>query len=104
MHRNVRKWPFLGMSYGSVWQKQHNLIGLVSAYIPNRASGEVLPGVCMVRAIFPYHDFIGRLESFEEARAKEQELAAQQTIESPGTLPAPPPVNDHQQTEEPPTN
>jgi hypothetical protein len=81
-----------------------NLIGLVSAYIPNRATGEVLPGVCMVRAIFPYHDFIARLASFEEARAKEQELAAQQTIESPGTLPAPPPVNDHQQTEEPPTH
>jgi len=30
------------------------LVGVVTAYIPNRATGEVLPGVSLVRAINPY--------------------------------------------------
>lgn len=49
-----------------------HIIGIVSAYIPNRVTGESLPGVCFVTAIKPFHEFIKDIASLEEAREKAQ--------------------------------
>jgi hypothetical protein len=46
------------------------VIGIVSAYIPSRAGGETLPGVCFITGIYPFHDFIKGIVSLEQARDK----------------------------------
>lgn len=50
-----------------------HVIGIVSAYIPNRATGESLPGVCCVTDIKPFHEFIKDIKTLEEAREKARE-------------------------------
>lgn len=47
------------------------LMGVVSAYIPNRATGEVLPGVAVVLDVSEYHDLADRFRSLDEAKAQE---------------------------------
>lgn len=51
------------------------ICGVVSAYVPNRATGETLPGVCLIRDVGPYQDALKTVTSLEEAaeKAKEQE-------------------------------
>jgi hypothetical protein len=49
-----------------------HIIGLVSAYIPNRVTGESLPGVCFVASIMPFYDFIKGIKSLDEARKKSE--------------------------------
>ncbi len=51
------------------------LIGIVSAYIANRATGETLPGVSLVRNIAPFRDYIKRFASVDEAKKKEPPAA-----------------------------
>jgi hypothetical protein len=48
------------------------IIGLVSAYVPNRATGAQLPGFCVVRDILPLYQTIKTLQSFEEAKKQEK--------------------------------
>ena len=73
----------------SIKEERIQLIGLVSAYVPNRATGTVLPGLCVVRDVLPLHETIKNLKSFEEAKSKEK------SPESPP--PAPPsPVSGEQ--------
>lgn len=43
------------------------LIGLVSAYVPNRATGDTLPGLSVVRDVTKIHDALASIRSFEEA-------------------------------------
>jgi len=60
------------------------LIGIISAYIPNRATGESLPGVCSVTAIHPFYDIIKEVESLDEARKKSEEMkVAKNKTETP---------------------
>jgi len=47
------------------------VIGSVSAYIPNRVTGECLPGVCFVTAVQFFHEFIKDLDSLEDAKQEE---------------------------------
>lgn len=56
------------------------IMGVVSAYIPNRATGEVLPGVGVVRAVNQFHELAPRFASL--AQAKDEEV--------PPTSPPPP--------------
>ena len=51
-----------------------HIIGLVSAYIPNRLEGESLPGVCFVVGIYPFYEMVKKMKNFEDAedKAKEQ--------------------------------
>lgn len=46
-------------------------MGIVSAYIPNRATGDVLPGVAVVRNVLEFHDIADRFRSMDEAKAQE---------------------------------
>jgi hypothetical protein len=57
------------------------LVGLVSAYIPNRATGDVLPGVALIRDVEKLHDVVERFNSFDQAK----------TAETKPTEPPPPP-------------
>ncbi|MDP3182279.1 MAG: serine protease [Desulfobaccales bacterium] len=50
------------------------IMGVVTAYIPNRATGESLPGVCFVASIHRFYDFIKEIKSVEEAREKAKEI------------------------------
>jgi len=47
------------------------IIGVVSAYIPNRATGEVLPGLCVLRDVKQLQDIVKELSSFERAKKEE---------------------------------
>ena len=51
------------------------ICGVISAYIPNRLTGETLPGLCIVRSVEPYQEVLKDLRSLDEAaqKAKEQE-------------------------------
>ena len=75
---------------GSEFQaNQIYLLGLVSAYMANRATGEVLPGLCVVRDLAHLHKTIDLFQSIEDARAKEQELASKPPSENPPEPPSP---------------
>lgn len=45
------------------------MVGVVSAYIPNRATGAALPGVALIRDVNRYHDYADHLRSLDEAQA-----------------------------------
>jgi hypothetical protein len=47
------------------------LVGVVSAYIPNRATGEPLPGLAVVRSVNRYHQIAQQFETLDQAKAKE---------------------------------
>lgn len=44
------------------------LIGVVSAYVPNRATGEVLPGLAVVRDVSHFHELAPTFASLDQAR------------------------------------
>lgn len=60
-----------GVSGGPAFKKDKDnkfiVIGIVTQYIPNRATGETLPGVCYVVDVSPFHD---RLNSMETIKGK----------------------------------
>jgi hypothetical protein len=58
------------------------IVGVVSAYVPNRATGEVLPGLSLVRDVTQFHELAPTFASISQAKAKE----------SPATPPPPPPA------------
>jgi len=58
--------PTFGIVDGNI-----NLIGVMSAYIPNRATGEVLPGLSMVRDIAQFHEVAKEVKTRDDA-AKNQ--------------------------------
>ncbi|HVO45571.1 MAG TPA: hypothetical protein VMT29_04480, partial [Steroidobacteraceae bacterium] len=58
--------PAFSCAVGSV-----QMIGLVSAYIPNRATGEVLPGVAVVRDVSEFHSVSDNFRSMDEAKAEQ---------------------------------
>jgi hypothetical protein len=47
--------------------------GVISAYAPNRATGETLPGLSVVRSVTQLHGLIQAFRSIEEAKRKEAE-------------------------------
>lgn len=47
------------------------IVGVVSAYIANRATGEALPGLSVVRDVTQYQELIKRFKSMDEAKSKE---------------------------------
>ncbi len=66
------------VSGGPAFRRINNtaeLIGVVSAYIPNRATGDVLPGVALVRDVNRYHDLADRLRTLDEAQAQQSKPA-----------------------------
>lgn len=72
-----------GVSGGPAFQmganNQITLVGLVSAYAPNRATGETLPGLSIIRDVSQFHEVARRLKNLDEAKAKEAPPAAPPT-------------------------
>lgn len=59
-----------GVSGGPAFISNHQtnkpiFIGVISAYIPNRSTGETLPGLCVVTSIESYQSSISILKSIE---------------------------------------
>jgi hypothetical protein len=52
------------------------IIGVVSAYIANRATGETLPGLSVVRDVSHFQELLKDFTSLEEAKAEESQLEA----------------------------
>lgn len=74
-----------GVSGGpTLWLGHNNFvcIGVVSAYIPNRATGEPLPGLAVVREITQFHEVIKNLRNLDDARRAQAEAeAASETMQ-----------------------
>lgn len=47
------------------------VMGVVSAYVPNRATGEVLPGLSVVRDVAQFHELAPTFASLDQAREAE---------------------------------
>ncbi len=47
------------------------IIGVVSAYMPNRATGDVLPGLSVVRDVSQFHDLAPTFANLDQAREAE---------------------------------
>ena len=47
------------------------LIGVVSAYVPNRATGEILPGLAVVTDVAEFHKMVHSFKNFEEALSEQ---------------------------------
>lgn len=62
------------------------LAGVVSAYIPNRNTGEALPGLAVVRGVSQFHDITESFRTIDEAKAEE----------TPVSSPPPPPDGENQ--------
>jgi len=62
-------------------QAAPQLIGTVSAYMPNRVGGDALPGLLRVQDVAAFHSAIEQIKSFDEAQAQQQEQAAKESQE-----------------------
>jgi hypothetical protein len=62
-------------------------IGVVSAYVPNRATGEVLPGLAVVRGVKQFHDLAPTFASIDQAKSQEaMPLAPPPEVEQKGVM------------------
>lgn len=72
-----------GVSGGPVFTKLKDstpeIIGVVSAYLPNRRMQDTLPGLLRAQDITPFHEHIQGIKNIDDAKAKEKE--GQQEIE-----------------------
>lgn len=67
-----------------IGRKQMSVMGVVSAYVANRATGETLPGLCVVADVAQLLEIVKRLNSLEQAKEEEE-------VPSPSTSPSPSP-------------
>jgi len=72
------------------------IVGTISAYVSNTATGDVLPGLSIARDVSHFHDTISTMRSLDDARRQKelqaQEKQAQDQAPAP-QLAEPPPVN-----------
>ena len=74
------------------------LIGVLSAYIANRATGETLPGVSVVTSVEPFHGLSKAVKNVDEAKRKER------PPEPPAQQPEAPDASSNQSRKKPRTN
>lgn len=88
-----------GVSGGLVIHKTNSaVIGTISAYIYNRATGEALPGLSVAEDVSNLHQIASEIKNLDEARAQQQTPAPPQgpapgpaPLQGPAPGPAPPP-------------
>lgn len=77
-----------GVSGGPVFSELKDaipeLIGVVSAYMANRRSGESLPGLLQAQDLTAFHEHIQKIKSFDDAKEKEHEAQKQVEQSEPG--------------------
>jgi hypothetical protein len=66
------------------------IVGTVSAYRPNRATGDTLPGLSVAQDISHFHESIARMKSIDEAKKKKQIEEAER--QAAAFAPTPPPA------------
>lgn len=85
-----------GVSGGPVFHCLHpespQIIGCVTAYHPNRATGEALPGLLRAQDVSHFHQVTQFIRTFDEARAQKREFEESrkkksQDTEEPGPAP-----------------
>lgn len=76
------------------------IVGIVSAYFPNMATGDTLPGLLIARDVSHFHESIQHIRSFDEATKKAAEIKQKQE-QSPETLPTTPSTPPAQQSAAP---
>lgn len=64
------------------------IVGSISAYIANRATGEALPGLSVAQDVTHFHAVAASIKSVEEARKKKAEdiVEKQQSSDQPSTI------------------
>jgi Trypsin-like peptidase domain len=70
------------------------IVGIVSAYRANRATGETLPGLLFAQDVSHFHGVVDRIRSIEEAKTKKEEEEARkkkEEAEKAQTAPQPDP-------------
>ena len=65
------------------------IVGSISAYVSNRATGEALPGLAIARDVSYLHDTISKIKSLDEASKQKKEQQSQEITSS--TSPEKPP-------------
>jgi len=74
-----------GVSGGPVIYKHETdgiqVIGIVTAYSANRATGESLPGLLTAQDVSHFHSVLQQVKSVDEATKKKREFEAQKTTE-----------------------
>jgi Trypsin-like peptidase domain len=82
-----------GVSGGPVFHcagsDEIQIIGCVSAYHANRATGEALPGLLRAQDVSHFHDAADTIRTWDEAAAKKADFEAAQTTKEVTTAPAP---------------
>jgi len=75
------------------------IVGAISAYFANRATGETLPGLSVAQDVSHFHQIIAQVKSWDEAQKKKQELEQQkpQPVADPPTPAAEPPTESPEQ-------
>lgn len=68
------------------------IVGTVSAYISNRATGETLPGLALARDVSHFHETISMIKNLDEARERKQEQQAASSASNPDS-PNPVPID-----------
>jgi len=81
-----------GVSGGPVFHcptpEKAQIIGCVSAYHPNRATGEALPGLLRAQDVSHFHGVASYIKSIDEANAKKEEFEATQKQKAQAELDA----------------
>ena len=54
------------------------IVGTVTEYHPNRATGEALPGLLIAQDVSHFHEVASRIQSIDEARKEEAEFEKSQ--------------------------
>lgn len=68
------------------------IVGTISAYVSNRATGETLPGLSLARDVSHFHDTINLMKNLDEAKETKKAQAEQQKQSEeppPSTEPTP---------------
>ena len=58
------------------------IVGSISAYVSNRATGETLPGLAIARDVSYLHDTISKIKSLDEASKQKKEQQSQEITSS----------------------
>ena len=58
------------------------IVGSISAYVSNRATGEALPGLAIARDVSYLHDTISKIKSLDEASKQKKEQQSQEPTPS----------------------
>jgi hypothetical protein len=70
-----------GPVFGELADSTPEIIGIVSAYMPNRRAADTSPGLLKAQDLTSYQEHIQRIQSFDEAKAKE--IETQQEMNKP---------------------